>query len=114
MLDHARIRLLYAVRSAGKPAPMMSVYPAIRDLDGLRADTERGRAMGFVGRTAIHPSQVPVIREAFVPDPTEVEWAEAVVAATTGGGVATLPDGEMVDAAMIGRARAILAFAANR
>ena len=46
---------------------MMSVFTDIRDLDGLAADTRRGKAMGFVGRTAIHPSQVPVIAAAFAP-----------------------------------------------
>lgn len=111
VLDHARISLLYAARAAGKPPPMMSVYPDIADLDGLRADTERARAMGFVGRTAIHPSQVAVIRAAFAPDPADVAWANEVVAAMAEGGVTTLADGEMVDPAMLGRARAILALA---
>ncbi|SDK81883.1 citrate lyase subunit beta / citryl-CoA lyase [Glycomyces sambucus] len=114
VLDHARIRLLVAARAAGLPAPMLSVYPRIQDLDGLRADTERGRALGLRGRTAVHPKQLPVIREVFAPDPEETAWAEAVVAALGGaadggGGVATLPSGEMVDPAMLGRARAILA-----
>ncbi|MQM24108.1 HpcH/HpaI aldolase/citrate lyase family protein [Glycomyces albidus] len=108
VLDHARIRVLVAARAAGLPAPMLSVYPRIQDLEGLRADTERGRALGLRGRTAVHPKQLPVIREVFAPTPEETAWAEAVVAALEGGGVATLPDGEMVDPAMLGRARAIL------
>lgn len=112
VLDYARVRLLYAARAAGLARPMMSVYAAIADLDGLRTDTERGRTMGFFGRTAVHPSQVPVIRAAFSPTAAEVAWAREVVAATEGGGVATLASGEMVDPAMIGRARAVLALAA--
>jgi citrate lyase subunit beta/citryl-CoA lyase len=111
VLDFARIRVLVAARAAGLPAPMLSVYPRIQDLDGLRADTERGRALGLRGRTAVHPKQLPVIREVFAPSPEETAWAEAVVAALEGGGVATLPSGEMVDPAMLGRARAILASA---
>jgi citrate lyase subunit beta/citryl-CoA lyase len=91
---------------------MMSVYPAIADLDGLRADTERGRARGFVGRTAIHPAQLPVIRAAFAPGADEVVWANDVIAAMAAGGVTTLASGEMVDPAMVGRAEAILALAA--
>ncbi|WP_116995550.1 HpcH/HpaI aldolase/citrate lyase family protein [Desertimonas flava] len=110
VLDHARIRLLFAARAAGKAAPMMSVYADIADLDGLRADTERARAMGFVGRTAIHPSQVAVIRAAFAPDPADVQWANDVVTVMAAGGVTTLANGEMVDPAMLGRARAILAL----
>jgi citrate lyase subunit beta / citryl-CoA lyase len=67
VLDHARVRLLYAARAAGLPAPMLSVYPAIRDLAGLRADTERGRSLGWVGRVAVHPAQLPVIAAVFAP-----------------------------------------------
>jgi citrate lyase subunit beta/citryl-CoA lyase len=111
-LDWARVRLLVAARAHGKPAPMMSIYPDIRDLDGLAADTRRGKAMGFVGRTAVHPSQVPVIAAAFVPTADEVSWATEVLAATATGGVATLASGEMVDPAMRRRAETILALAA--
>jgi citrate lyase subunit beta / citryl-CoA lyase len=110
-LDWARLRLLYAARAHGKPAPMMSIYPDIRDLDGLAADTRRGRAMGFVGRTAIHPSQLPVIAAAFTPSDDEVAWAREVLAATADGGVTTLGSGEMADPAMRRRAETILALA---
>jgi len=109
VLDHARIRLLYAAKAAGLPAPMLSAYPAIKDLAGLRADTERGRALGWFGRVAIHPSQLPVIAAVFRPSAEERQWAEEVVAAAGAGGVTTLRDGEMVDPAMLGRARTILA-----
>lgn len=108
VVDHVRVRLLIAARAAGLPAPMLAAYPGIRDLDGLRADTERGRRLGWHGRSAIHPAQLPVIREVFRPREDEVAWARAVVEALASGGVATLPNGEMVDAAMAARARRIL------
>lgn len=106
--DHLRVRLLVAARAAGLPAPMLSVYPAIRDLDGLRADTERGKALGLRGRVAVHPAQLPVIEEVFAPDEAERAWARAVLDALEHGGVATLADGQMVDPAMLGRAKRIL------
>jgi citrate lyase subunit beta/citryl-CoA lyase len=109
VLDHARVRLLYAALAAGLPAPMLSAYPAIKDLAGLRADTVRGRELGWVGRVAVHPSQLPVIADVFRPSAVETEWAREVLAATERGGVTTLASGEMVDPAMLGRARAILA-----
>lgn len=111
VLDHARVRLLYAARAAGLPAPMLSAYPDIRDLDGLRADTERGKALGWFGRVAIHPTQIPVIAAVFAPSAEDVDWANEVLAAVGDGGVATLATGEMVDPAMVGRAREILARA---
>lgn len=109
VLDHARVRLLYAAKAAGLPAPMLSAYPAITDLAGLRTDTERGRSLGWYGRVAIHPSQLPVIGEVFRPSAEERRWAEAVLATTRDGGVTTLANGDMVDPAMLGRAKAILA-----
>jgi len=108
VVDHLRVRLLVAARAAGLPAPMLAAYPGIRDLDGLRADTERGRRLGWHGRSAIHPSQLPVIREVFRPREDEAAWAHAVLEALAAGGVATLADGQMVDEAMAARARRIL------
>jgi citrate lyase subunit beta/citryl-CoA lyase len=106
--DHMRVRLLLAARSAGLAAPMLSAYPAIADLEGLKADTERGRALGLHGRVAVHPKQIPVIKEVFAPSEQDLAWARAVVEAVENGGVATLPDGQMVDPAMLGRARSLL------
>lgn len=112
-ITYARVRLLYAARAAGLDAPMLSAYPAIRDLEGLRADTVAGRELGASGRVAIHPSQLPVIVEAFAPSDAEVAWASAVLAAleASGSAVTRLPDGAMVDPAMRGRAHRILARA---
>ena len=69
--------------------------------------------MGFVGRAAIHPVQVPVIAAAFAPSPGDVAWAEEVLAVTADGGVGRLASGEMVDPAMRGRAEAIRRLAAH-
>ncbi|BDZ46310.1 HpcH/HpaI aldolase/citrate lyase family protein [Naasia aerilata] len=67
VLDYARARILFASAAAGLPAPMLPAYPGIRDLDGLRRDTERGRDQGWVGRVAVHPSQLAPIAEVFRP-----------------------------------------------
>ncbi|SDH98894.1 HpcH/HpaI aldolase/citrate lyase family protein [Agrococcus jejuensis] len=109
MLQHARILLVVAARAAGLPAPLMAAYPDIRDFDGLAADCRAGAALGFGGRTAIHPSQVDRIRAAFAPTDAEVAWARDTLAALGDAGVATLADGQMVDEAMARRARATLA-----
>ncbi|WP_350274934.1 CoA ester lyase [Kribbella sp. HUAS MG21] len=111
-LTWARGRLVSASRAAGLGAPMMSVYANVHDLDGLRKTSREGRALGFVGRTAIHPRQLATIVEAFTPTPAQVTAAEELLAAVeqadvADGGVIVLPDGRMVDPAMIGRAREI-------
>lgn len=116
-LDWVRGRLVVAARAAGLPAPLMSVYPNVADLEGLAASCANGRALGFRGRLAIHPRQLPVIVDAFRPTPAEVAGARAVVAAmaeatSAGLGVAVLPSGAMLDAAMLPAAQRILALAA--
>jgi citrate lyase subunit beta/citryl-CoA lyase len=117
-LSWPRSRIVVAARAAGLIPPAMSVYPHVDDLDGLAASCRDGCASGFRGRAAIHPRQLPVIREAFRPSPDEVADAQAVLAAfaqaaDAGRGVTVLPDGRMVDAAMIGRAHRILDDAAR-
>ncbi|MET9315894.1 CoA ester lyase [Kribbella sp. NPDC003505] len=109
-LTWARGRLVSASRAAGLGAPMMSVYANVHDLDGLRRTCEEGRTLGFVGRTAIHPRQLPTIVEAFTPTPAQITAAQELLAAVekadiANGGVIVLPDGRMADPAMIGRAR---------
>ena len=108
-LDWLRVRLVVAARAARLDPPNLSVYPRLDDPEGLAASCRAGAALGLLGRTAIHPRQIPVIRAAFRPSPEEVERAEQVLAALTGGvGVARLADGRMVDEAMAVQARRTL------
>lgn len=107
-----RSRIVVAARAAGLPAPMMSAYPAIADVDGLAESCARGRRLGMRGRTAIHPSQVPIIRSVFAPRDEEIAWAHLVLDTIGDTGVGVLPDGSMVDTAMARRARAVLGMLA--
>jgi citrate lyase subunit beta/citryl-CoA lyase len=109
-LDWLRVRAVVAARAAGRPAPAMAVYPRLDDPDGLLASCRRGAALGLRGRTAIHPRQVALIRQAFAPTAAELADAERVLDALAGAaGAVRLPDGRMVDAAMAAEARSTLA-----
>ncbi|MGW7430747.1 HpcH/HpaI aldolase/citrate lyase family protein [Streptomyces sp. NPDC054861] len=113
-LDWPRGRVVVAARAAALPPPAQSVHPDIHDLDTLAADCARGRALGFLGRAAIHPRQLAVIEQAYLPTPDEVAAAEEVVkAAETEEGALALPDGRFVDAAVVTGARRVLALAAR-
>ncbi|ELP66421.1 HpcH/HpaI aldolase/citrate lyase family protein [Streptomyces turgidiscabies] len=111
-LDWCRSRVVVAARAAGLAPPPQSVHPDTRDLDTLAASCAHGRALGFLGRAAIHPRQLPVIERAYLPTPEEVEDAEQIVkAAATDEGAQALPDGRFIDAAVVAGARRTLALA---
>lgn len=113
-LAWARSRVVVGARAAGLPAPVQSVYPDVADLDGLAASSRMGRALGFRGRAAIHPAQLPVIAEAYRPDAAEIAAARRVVeafasATVTGTGAVALEDGAFVDLAVVRQAERLLA-----
>ncbi|HSD65868.1 MAG TPA: aldolase/citrate lyase family protein, partial [Vicinamibacteria bacterium] len=110
----ARGTLVLAARAAGIEV-FDTPFFEFRDDAGLERSARRARTLGFDGKTAIHPGQVPVIHRAFAPTAEEVERAEAVVAALEaaareGRGVATV-NGEMVEALHAAEARRTLARA---
>jgi citrate lyase subunit beta / citryl-CoA lyase len=114
LLAHAQAELLYASAAAGILAPIGGVYPDFRDLEGFAADSARLAHLGFAGRPAIHPSQVPVINAAFAPSADQLATATALVASydealASGYGAVTDEQGRMVDEAVVRRARQLLA-----
>jgi citrate lyase subunit beta/citryl-CoA lyase len=114
-LLYARSRIVSAARAAALPHPVQSVYTNVHDLDGLRRSTEVGKRLGFVGRSAIHPSQVPVINGVFTPTEGEVSEAKGLLDRLGGeGGVFVLEDGRFVDRAVVESARLTLSLARGR
>lgn len=100
-LFFARSQILHAARAAGVEA-LDTPWFEYKDVAGLAASARRARQLGFDGKTAIHPSQVPVINDAFSPTPEEVNRARRIIevmesASAEGKNVATLDD-EMVEA----------------
>ncbi|MER7562669.1 HpcH/HpaI aldolase/citrate lyase family protein [Streptomyces sp. NPDC048523] len=111
-LDWSRSRVVVAARAAALPPPSQSVHPDIRDLEGLRASCAHGRALGFLGRAAVHPRQLPVIERAYLPTEEEIEQAETVLkAAQAHQGAQALPDGTFIDAAVVTQAHRTLSLA---
>jgi citrate lyase subunit beta/citryl-CoA lyase len=115
-LLYARSRVVATARAAGLPGPVQSVYTNVRNTDGLRQSTEAGKKLGFLGRSAIHPAQIPAINEVFTPTEEEVAEAEGLLArleesAGKGTGAFVLEDGRFVDKAVVESARLTLALA---
>jgi citrate lyase subunit beta/citryl-CoA lyase len=106
----ARSLCLFGAAAAGV-APIETVFPAFRDLEGLAAYAARARRDGFTGMMAIHPDQVPVINAAFTPSQEEIAHARAVVAAFAANpraGALSL-DGRMIDRPHLVQAQRVLA-----
>lgn len=78
---HAALSLaVMAARGAGL-AILDGVHNEIDDLAALAAVCRQGVDFGFDGKTLIHPSHLEICNRAFTPDPVEVAWARAVIAA---------------------------------
>jgi citrate lyase subunit beta / citryl-CoA lyase len=109
---YARSDVLVAAKAYRRIA-LDSVYMDIADADGLRAESEDAVATGFDAKAAIHPSQVPVIRDAFAPDETDISWATRLLEAASQqrGGVFTF-EGRMVDGPVFRQAERIIRLAA--
>ncbi len=112
-LLYARSRVVLAAGAAGVSAldsPFMDV-PAV---DALADESRRVRRLGFAGKAAIHPTQVPVIQRAFSPSDEELAWARKTVAAyeSQQGGV-LLVDGKLIERPVIRAAQRNLRIAAR-
>lgn len=103
--NYAKAKTITAARAAGITV-VDGVTLAIRDLDACRRDATMAARMGFDGKWAIHPSQIPVINEAFTPTAEEIAKARRIVEAYAqadaeqGRGAIVIGD-EMIDAAQL-------------
>jgi citrate lyase beta subunit len=114
VLLHIRCALVLAARAARVEA-IDTIYEALGDLEGLRAEAAQAAALGFAGKLALHPDQVEPIQAAFTPTAEEVAYARRVVegfeaAKAEGRGVFTL-DGRMIDEPFVEVERRLLARA---
>jgi citrate lyase subunit beta/citryl-CoA lyase len=108
---------LFAARAAGiLPMGFIGSIADFRDQDAFRAIVRRSKRFGFVGASAIHPLQVPVLNEEFGVSPAEVQRAERMVAAYDAafaqGLGAVQFEGAMIDVPVVQRAKNVIARAA--
>lgn len=103
----ARSMVVNAARAAGIQ-PIDSVFSDVADMDGLRQNVMRSKALGFDGMGCIHPRQIKVIHETFAPEPEEIVKAQKIVhafhkATEQGLGVVSLGT-KMIDPPVVKRA----------
>lgn len=111
IVHHARCQLVLAARAAAVDV-VDTIYLNIHDHEGLCAEAAQAAAMGFAGKLAIHPAQIPIIHEAFTPSADRVQRAKRVLevwrqAEMEGRGVCAL-DGELIEKPVVEAERRIL------
>lgn len=113
-LDAAALTIAMASRAADLPPPVAGVTPEL-DAGQVQSDLAHARALGYGAKMCIHPMQVAVVRDAFVPDAPTLAWAQRVLTQwqqSHGAGVIQV-DGKMVDKPVLLRAERILALASQ-
>ncbi|MFJ3673410.1 HpcH/HpaI aldolase/citrate lyase family protein [Streptomyces sp. NPDC090106] len=109
----ARSSLAAAAAAHGIPS-IDSPYFDLGNPQGLRCDAQEARDLGFTGKGAIHPGQLPIIRAAFNPTEEEVAQAQIIVSsAESADGQIVRVGGQMVGPPLVAAARAVLDRAAN-
>lgn len=113
-LNPIRTALVVASAAAGLNPPIGPVETAFRDLDSLRTTSEALRRMGYGGRAAVHPDQIPIINAVFSPTVDELASARDIVdrfeaARREGGAVTVAEDGSLIDEAVVRLARITVA-----
>jgi citrate lyase subunit beta/citryl-CoA lyase len=112
----ARFQVVTAARAANIDA-IDAPYPAYLDPEGYRRAATHASVLGFDGKWAIHPDQIPIAHDVFSPTAAEVEEArhamEVYEAAEADGVGAIGRDGRLVDAAHMRLSRNVLLKAAR-
>jgi citrate lyase subunit beta / citryl-CoA lyase len=110
---HARSAMVLAARAADKEGPIDGPYLKLDDDEGCAVSAAWARRLGFQGKVALHPRQLPITAAAFAPGKRELAWARAVdhafsEAEAAGISSLKLADGTFVDSPVAQRARDIL------
>lgn len=109
------LQTIVMAASASRVIAVDGVYNRFRDNDGLKAECEQGRDLGFDGKTLIHPGQIEVTNTAFAPTEAEIDLAERQIVAFEdsmehGKGIAVV-DGNIVENLHVVAAQRVLAKA---
>jgi citrate lyase subunit beta/citryl-CoA lyase len=104
----ARSMIVTAARATGIQ-PIDSVFSDVSDMEALKQNVLKSKALGFDGMGCIHPRQIEVIHNYFAPDEAEIERAKKIVnafynAEEKGLGVVSLGS-KMIDAPVVKRAQ---------
>jgi citrate lyase beta subunit len=110
-LLYARSRIVHA-GALGEIGVMDVPFLDLSNADGLEAEAIASKKLGFKGKAAFHPDQVPIVQAVFAPTEAEVQRARGIIEAADGDGrAAFMLNGHMVDKPVVDWARRTLAVA---
>lgn len=110
-LLYTRSRLVHAAASAG--IDLLDVpFLNLEDARGLEQEASACARLGFTGKAAIHPNQLPIIHAAFTPDARTIEKARRVCSAfeSDQSGLVVV-DGELIELPVVRSMYRVLAVA---
>ncbi|WP_312367245.1 CoA ester lyase [Stenotrophomonas sp.] len=112
--------VLFAVKMAATEAGVFAcdgAWPDVADAEGFQTEAGLAQALGFIGKSCIHPRQVALANTVFSVAVAEVDEARRIVAAAQAaneeGRGAFLFEGRMIDMPYLRRAQALLAGASQ-
>jgi malyl-CoA/(S)-citramalyl-CoA lyase len=91
--------------------PFYGPFGDIADSAGCEVQFRNSFLMGCVGAWSLHPSQVPIAKRVFSPDPAEVAFAKKIIAAMPDGSGTVMIDGKMQDDATWKQAKVLVDLA---
>jgi malyl-CoA/(S)-citramalyl-CoA lyase len=91
--------------------PFYGPFGDFADAQACEAQFRNAFLMGCVGAWTLHPSQVPIAKRVFSPDPAEVAFAQKIIAAMPDGTGAVMIDGKMQDDATWKQAKVLVDLA---
>jgi len=107
--------VMHAIVSAARAYQKRAIdgpFAGIKNPEGLKQACKVGRAMGFDGKWCIHPSQIEIVNQTFVPSEKDIQWAQLVLneyeAALQEGRGAISVKGKMIDVASLRMCRTIV------
>jgi malyl-CoA/(S)-citramalyl-CoA lyase len=103
-------RMVDACAAAGIK-PFYGPFGDFADAQACEAQFRNAFLMGCVGAWTLHPSQVPIAKRVFSPDPAEVTLAKKIIAAMPDGSGAVMIDGKMQDDATWNQAKVLVDLA---
>jgi malyl-CoA/(S)-citramalyl-CoA lyase len=110
-LWHYTIAKMVDACAAAGIKPFYGPFGDFADAAACEAQFRNAFIMGCVGAWTLHPSQVPIAKRVFSPEPAEVAFANKILAAMPDGSGAVMIDGKMQDDATWKQAKVLVDLA---